>query len=99
MCVAAIAKTVGPQRNRPRGDVDAGSFDLSLVAGYSLARPTVKRVDYNRTSGEELDRSGGGRLSSSNLASAASRSASSKTSQRLIESPSTVKMSIARHSA
>ena len=42
---------------------------------------------------------GAGRLSSSNLASAASRSASSKTSQRLIRSPSTVKMLIIRHSA
>ena len=39
------------------------------------------------------------RLSSSNLASAASRSASSKISQRLIRSPSTVRMSIIRHSA
>ena len=40
-----------------------------------------------------------GRLSSSNLASAASRSASSKSSQRLIRSPSTVRRSITRHSA
>ena len=42
---------------------------------------------------------GAGRLSSSNRASAASRSASSKSSQRLIRSPSTVEKSIIRHSA
>ena len=42
---------------------------------------------------------GAGRLSSSNLASAASRSASSNSSQRLIRSPSTVRRSISRHSA
>ena len=42
---------------------------------------------------------GAGRLSSSNLASAASRSASSKSSQRLIRSPSTVRSSTTRHSA
>ena len=42
---------------------------------------------------------GAGRLSSSNLASAASRSASSNSSQRLIRSPSTVKRLISRHSA
>ena len=40
-----------------------------------------------------------GLLSCSNFASAASRSASSKTSQRLTLSPSTVKRSIPRHSA
>ena len=54
----------------------------SRAAKYALKRSSTWLAAFSSR--------GAGRLSSSNLASAASRSASSKISQRLIRSPSTV---------
>ena len=63
----------------------------SRAAKYAMKRSSTRLAAFSSR--------GAGGLSSSNLASAASRSASSKISQRLIRSPSTVRRSICRHSA
>ena len=73
------------------------SASISAMASQSRAAKCARKRSYTRLAA--FSSRGAGRLSSSNLASAASRSASSNSSQRLIRSPSTVKMLISRHSA
>ncbi len=90
---------VGFRRSRPDGDrrCRMSSASNSVIASQSRAAKCARSRSSIRLAA--FSNRGAGGHSSSKRASAASRSASSKTSQPLIRSPSTVKTLIIRHSA
>ena len=100
-CMLAISasrpRRMPPFTTRRRSSIEKSSASNSAMAAQSRAAKHIQRRSFAWLAA--LSGRGAGCVSSSNFAIAASRSASSNTSQRLMSSPSTVRRSIARHSA